>query len=736
MPDSSGRDADPIDRTMEADVSVPGDAGPGPVASGMPSGVWALARIAAFHQRPVDAEQIMRALGLEHRVVDTTEILLACAELKLKGRQADLSWEDFAQSQLPSIVRLRDGSFAVAGRMRQERIALNRQGAPRPEWLEREAWEALCDGTAIVVNVRLALSNPNRAFGFGWFIPVLAKFRKELIEALVAALFFQLMGIGLPLFTQVIIDKVFVYNNQSTLVVVAAGMLAVIVFEATFGILKSILLAHAGNRIDVTLGTALFRRLVRIPLRYFELRRVGDTTARVREVERIRSFLTGQALLSLVDGLFIFVYIGLLVFYSAELTAIVLLSVFLIATTTLSFRKILRKRLEERFDAGADAQSFLVETVTGMETVKAMALEPTMVQRWDRMLARSVTADYRVDWLGGVAGGIGRSLRSLATLAILWFGAEKVLSRELTVGALIAFQMLSSRAMEPVLRVSSLWQQFQQMSLSIRRLGDLMDAPVEPVMNPDKSSLPRLEGSIRFERVSFRYLPDAPCVVQEVSFEVRPGMTIGIVGRSGSGKSTLAKLMQRLYLPESGRIFVDEHDLAQVDPAWLRRQISVVPQESFLFGGSIRENIAVRTPNIPMPRIIAAAKLAGAHEFIAAMPEGYDTPVGERGTSLSGGQRQRLALARALITDPRILILDEATSSLDYESERIIQNNMGRMAEGRTVIIVAHRLSMLRRADRILVLDKGRLVETGNHDELIGRGGVYRHLYQQQGLVA
>src|SRR5581483_2098446 len=276
--------------------------------------------------------------------------------------------------------------------------------------------------------------------------------------------------------------------------------------------------------------------------------------------------------------------------------------------------------------------------------------------------------------LGGIAGSIGRVLKNLATLAILWFGAQRVLSHELTVGALVAFQMLSSRAMGPVLRISSLWQQFQQIGLSVRRLGDLMDAPVEPVMNPDKSSLPRLEGSIRFERVSFRYLPDAPRVVDEVSFEIRSGMTIGIVGRSGSGKSTLAKLMQRLYLPEGGRIFIDGHDVAQVDPAWLRRQISVVPQESFLFGGSIRDNIAVRVPNAPMPRVIGAARLAGAHEFISGMTEGYDTPVGERGTALSGGQRQRLALARALITDPRILILDEATSALDYESERIIQN--------------------------------------------------------------
>ena len=721
---------------MDADSTATMTEDVGRARPSIPSGIWALARVAAFHQRSVDADQILRALGLEHRPVDVTDILLACAELKLKGRAVSLDWEGFGKSKLPAIVRLKDGSFAVAGRVRDERISFARQGSQRPEWLEREALEAVYDGTAIVINERLSLSNPNRPFGFSWFLPVLAKYRRELIEVLIAALFFQLMGIGLPLFIQVIVDKVFVYNNQATLVVVSAGMLAVIAFDGIFGTLQSMLLAHAGNRIDVSLGTAVFRRMVRIPLRYFEMRRVGDTTARVREVERVRSFLTGQALLSFVDALFVFVYLGFLFFYSVELTAIVMVSLLLISVTTLSFRKVLRKRLEERFDTGADVQSFLVETVTGMETVKAMALEPALAQRWDRLLARSVTADYRVDNLGGIAGSIGRVLKNLGTLAILWFGAQKVLSHDLTVGALVAFQMLSSSAMGPVLRISSLWQQFQQIGLSVRRLGDLMDAPVEPVMNPDKSSLPRLEGSIRFERVSFRYLPDAPRVVDEVSFEIRPGMTIGIVGRSGSGKSTLAKLMQRLYVPEGGRIFIDGHDVAQVDPAWLRRQISVVPQESFLFGGSIRDNIAVRVPNAPMPRVIGAARLAGAHEFISAMTEGYDTPVGERGTALSGGQRQRLALARALITDPRILILDEATSALDYESERIIQNNLGRMSEGRTVILVAHRLSMLRRADRILVMDQGRLVEAGNHDELIRSGGVYRHLYQQQGLVA
>jgi ATP-binding cassette, subfamily B, bacterial HlyB/CyaB len=304
------------------------------------------------------------------------------------------------------------------------------------------------------------------------------------------------------------------------------------------------------------------------------------------------------------------------------------------------------------------------------------------------------------------------------------------------VGALIAFQMLAMRAMGPVLRISSLWQRFQQAALAVRRLADLMNAPTEPLMNPEKSSLPRISGGIRFQHVRFRYSQDGPLVLDDISFEIRPGTTIGVVGRSGSGKSTLAKLAQRLYVPEGGRILVDGHDLALADPTWLRRQIAVVPQESFLFGGTIRENIAVRAPAAPMPMVIAAATLSGAHDFISAMPEGYDTNIGERGVALSGGQRQRLALARALITNPRILILDEATSALDYESERIIQGNLAAISDGRTVILVAHRLSMLRAADLILVLDEGRLVQYGVHEALMTHAGVYRHLWSQQGLAA
>lgn len=702
----------------------------------LPSGIWALAQLAAFHQKPVDPEQLLRAFGLEHHPVGVTEVLLTAKELHLKAQETELDWEGFSKLRLPAIAELQCGDFVIVGQMRNGRLPVTACNEPRVQWHDRETWAKMATGSVILVNKRLSLDNPNRPFGLAWFLPVLWKYRLGLAEVLAAAFLFQLLGIGLPLFIQVIIDKVFVYNNYSTLVVVSAGMLLVILFEGLFGILQSVLLAHAGNRVDVTLGSAIYRHLVRIPLRYFELRRVGDTIARVRELERIRSFLTGQALLSVVDALFIFVYIGILLWYSAALTSVVIFALLVIAATVAVFRAPLRQVLEERFDTGADSQAFLVESVSGMETVKAMALEASMVRRWEHLLARYVTASYRADRLNSLAGGLGRSLQNLATLAILWFGAGLVLHGQLTVGALIAFQMIARQAMAPFLRATSLWQQFQQVGIGIKRLGDLMNAPTEPVLDPNKSSLPRLKGHIRFEHVSFRYHPDAPRNLEDVNFVIRAGMKVGIVGRSGSGKSTLAKLMQRLYVPESGRVLVDGYDLLQVDPAWLRRQIAVVPQESFLFGGTIRENISVRVPGAAMAKVIEAARLAGAHDFIAHLPEGYDTPVGERGTALSGGQRQRIAIARALLTDPRILILDEATSALDYESEHIIQDNLARICEGRTVVLVAHRLSMLRHADLILVMDQGQIVESGTHDALVTHNGLYRHLYLQQGLAA
>jgi subfamily B ATP-binding cassette protein HlyB/CyaB len=393
---------------------------------------------------------------------------------------------------------------------------------------------------------------------------------------------------------------------------------------------------------------------------------------------------------------------------------------------------MMRTRLNQKFDRGAESQSYLVEAVTGVQTVKAMALEPVFYRRWEEQLARYVAASFRTSYLTGIGGALGQIIQKLSTLSILWVGAYLVMRGDLTVGQLIAFQMLSGRVISPVLRTVQLWQDFQQVGVSVERLGDLINTKAEPALNPTKMSMPAIQGAVRLENVRFRYQFDGPEVLRNLTCEISSGTTVGIVGRSGSGKSTLTKLLQRLYLPESGRILIDGIDLQQADPLWLRRQIGVVLQENFLFNGTVRDNIAIQMPGAPMAQVVEMAKLAGAHEFILEFPEAYDTQVGERGAALSGGQRQRIAIARALMANPRILIFDEATSALDYESERIIQDNLGRICKGRTVFIIAHRLSTIRHADTILVLDKGQLVEQGSHNELMSRSGIYQHLFSQQ----
>ena len=393
---------------------------------------------------------------------------------------------------------------------------------------------------------------------------------------------------------------------------------------------------------------------------------------------------------------------------------------------------VFRRLLDEKFRRGAENQAFLVESVTGVETLKAMAVEPQMQRRWEEQLAGYVAASFKVLRLGNTASNSVQLVNKLVMAGILYFGAELVISGSLTVGELVAFNILAGRVSQPVLRLAQIWQDFHQARLSVARLGDILNTAPEPRFNPARAALPAIRGDIVFDHVMFRYRIDGPQVLHDVSFSVAAGQVLGIVGPSGSGKSTVAKLIQRLYIPEGGRVLVDGIDLAMVDTAWLRRQVGSVLQENVLFNRSIRDNIALPDPAMPIERVVEAAKLAGAHDFVLELPEGYDTIVGERGASLSGGQRQRIAIARALVTNPRVLIFDEATSALDYESERIIQDNMARIAAGRTVIIIAHRLSAVRRSDRIITIDRGRLVEAGTHEELINRGGRYAALYRLQ----
>ncbi len=528
-------------------------------------------------------------------------------------------------------------------------------------------------------------------------------------------------------------DKVLVHQGLTTLDVLVIGLITVGIFESVLTALRTYVFSHTTSRIDVELGARLFRHLIALPIGYFEARRTGDSVARVRELENIRNFLTSSSLTLVIDLFFTFVFLAVMAFYSLFLTVIVIASFPLYVTISVAVTPAFRRRLNEKFNRGAENQSFLVESITGIETLKAMAVEPQMQRRWEEQLAGYVKASFRVLNLGNWASQGVQLISKLVTAAILFFGAKAVINGNMTVGELVAFNMLAGRVSQPVLRLAQVWQDFHQARLSVARLGDILNTHPEPGFMAGRTALPAIKGAVSLEHVTFRYTPDGPVVLHDLNIALTAGQVVGIVGPSGSGKSTLTKLIQRLYVPEGGRVMVDGVDLAAVDAAWLRRQVGVVLQENVLFNRSVRDNIALADPGIPTERVVQAAKLAGAHEFILELPQGYDTHVGERGTNLSGGQRQRIAIARALMTDPRILIFDEATSALDYESERIIQENMRQIVQGRTVLIIAHRLSAVRNCHRIITIEKGRIAEDGSHEELVKSNGRYAHLLRLQG---
>ena len=598
--------------------------------------------------------------------------------------------------------------------------------------LSRAEFEAIWDGHLILMARRAGLVDLSRRFDLSWFLGAIHKYRYLLGEVLAASFFLQLFALVTPLFFQVVIDKVLVSRTLSTLDVLIIGLVTISIFETVLGILRTYLFAHTTNRIDVELGARLFRHLLALPISYFQARRVGDLVARVRELENIRNFLTGSALTLVIDLLFTFVFLAVMFVYSPFLTAIVVAAFPFYIGISAFATPFFRQRLDEKFARGAENQAFLVETVTGVQTLKSMAVEPQMQRRWEEQLAGYVAASFRVISLGNTASQTVQLISKLVTAGVLYFGAKLVIDGSLTVGELVAFNVLAGRVSAPVLRLAQMWQDFHQARLSVARLGDILNTPAEPTFRSGRTALPAIRGDIVFDHVTFRYRLDGPEVLRDVSFSIPAGQVVGIVGPSGSGKSTLAKLVQRLYVPESGRVLVDGTDLSIVDSTWLRRQVGVVLQEDILFNRSIRDNIALTEPGISIDRVIAAATLAGAHDFILELPEGYDTIVGERGGNLSGGQRQRIAIARAILNEPRVLIFDEATSALDYESERIVQRNMSQISAGRTVLIVAHRLSTVRSADRILTVDHGLLTEDGTHDELLRRGGRYATLHRLQ----
>lgn len=704
-------------------------------------GLAALCLIARLHHVAADSASIAHQLSLPaSQDVSISDLLLAAKHIGLKAKITHPNVERLPLSPLPALARVRNTAggmnTVVLAQCTADRILLQDPTANgtggRPSIVTVADFQKRWTGELILITSRASLAGELAKFDFSWFIPSLVKHRKLLGEVLLISFMLQLFALVSPLFFQVVMDKVLVHHGLTTLDVLVFGLVVIVVFESLLNGLRTYVFSHTTNRIDVELGARLFRHLMHLPLAYFQARRAGDSVARIRELENIRNFLTGNALTVVLDVIFSIVFISVMLLYSVPLTLIVLASLPLYFGLSLAIVPVLRRRLDHKFARGAENQAMLVETVTGIQTVKASALEPAFARKWDNQLAAYISASFKTQNLAAWAHEGVNLISKLVNAATLWYGAHLVMDSQLTVGQFVAFNMFAQRVAQPIMRMAQLWTDFQQTGISMARLGDILNTRTE-IPPSSAAQLPPIKGAISLDGVHFRYRPEAPPVLGGISLDVRPGEVIGIVGRSGSGKSTLTKLIQRLYTPEQGRVLVDGIDISLIDAAQLRRQVGVVLQENLLFNRSVRENIAIADPAAPIESVVHVARLAGAHDFISELPEGYDTIVGEQGGSLSGGQRQRVAIARALFTNPRILILDEATSALDYESEAIIQRNMAHICRGRTVLIIAHRLSAVRNANRIIVMDKGKVVEAGPHELLIERQqGLYAHLWRMQ----
>ena len=731
-----------------------------PAQAGLP-----LATTAGFGQKdPRSGLQLIRASGEAEELMACFQMLAQLMGLKLRRDAIERVLGDAMKRgqgvnlQLIGQLATMLGLHAVGGRMQPERarqlqtpsivrigqrtalaIASNEAGlllaSPEEGWREVSVEELtlLAPEGFDVALVEKTSATQEQRFGPGWFWPALQRHRSALIQVLVASFVVQLFTLANPLLIQVIIDKVISQRSLDTLQVLGMALIAVTLFEGVLNSLKTFLFQQTTNRIDMRLGSEVIDHLLRLPLGYFDRRPVGELSTRIGELEKIRNFLTGQALTTVLDCAFSVIYIAVMCLYSWQLTIVALLVVPIQVSFTILGAPLFRRQFRNAAQENAKTQSHLVEVLTGIQTVKAQNVEMVSRWKWQESYNRYIARSFEKTITGTTLSQISSVLQKISQLLVLWIGASMVLQGDLSLGQLIAFRIISGYVTQPLLRLSGIWQRIQELRVSFERLGDVVDTPMESdEVDQGKVALPSIQGRIRFDNVSFRFAPHKPDVLSHVNLEIEPGSFVAIVGQSGSGKSTLMKLLSRLYAPREGRVLVDGYDIAKVELYSLRRQIGIVPQDPLLFSGSVQDNISLTSPDSRSEDVVAAAEVACAHEFIMELPEGYSSDVGERGAGLSGGQRQRVAIARTLLSRPKLVIMDEATSALDYENERRISENLRVQLQDCTVLYITHRLSTVKRADQIVMMHQGAVVEQGTHQQLMEAKGRYYALYRQQ----
>ncbi len=661
--------------------------------------------------------------------------LLAAAEsIGFTTRPVKASIQQLAKQKLPAIVHWEGKHYIVVYEITPKRVIVADPAIGQRN-LSHAEFKANWTGYTLLLQPTAMLKDTKETSTPFWqFFELLKPHSLVMLEVFIASVFIQIFGLVTPLFTQLILDRVVVQRSELTLTAVGLGLLMFNLFQVVMTGLRQYLLDHTANRIDLALIVGFIRHTLRLPLSFFESRYVGDIISRVQENRKIQRFLSGEALSILLDLLTVFIYVGLMFWYSWQMALLALLIIPPFAFLALIATPFLQRISREIFNAVASESSYLIETLTGVRTVKATAVEQTVRWHWEELLNKEIKTNFSGQVISNRLQIFSNTIQALITTAILWFGAYQVIHNQLTIGQLVAFNMLLGNIITPFQRLSILWNQLQEVVIAVERINDVLDAePEEDLQQQARQNLPQIQGHVRFEGVTFRYHPESDInILENLSFEVKPGQMVALVGRSGSGKTTISKLVLGLYPPTDGKVLIDGHDITSISLRSLRQQAGVVDQDTFLFGGTIRENISLGHPGVSLTEVIEAAQLAGADEFIKKLPMGYETQIGEGGGLLSGGQRQRIAIARALLGNPQLLILDEATSHLDTESERIIQQNLNTILKGRTTLIIAHRLSTIRNADFILVLDRGVLIESGTHEELMTKQGHYFYLNQQQ----